>query len=140
MALNYNKLIKYLSKQKVYRFVPKKDYFMIFNGDFPYHITVYRDQWDDYQDETNLPYHLFHITSNSEANKCSTYFWVDKKSYRTKHIPKKYFQYNQPDFGFYSSTRTSCEFKYIKPMIIVMEKMLRTFFQMEKARPRNRRF
>lgn len=37
--------------------------FQIIN--FDYHITIFRDQWDEYKSLTGLDYHLFHLTSNN---------------------------------------------------------------------------
>jgi len=70
-------------------------------------ITIFRDQWDSYRAQTGLPYHLFHLSTESEP-KCSTYFWVDQKRYRVHSIPAMYFQYSQPTYDMTKSRRNPC--------------------------------
>jgi hypothetical protein len=117
-----NKLIP-LANTK-FRLYTKKDYFMVqfFHAD--YHITIYSDQWDLYQKQTGLPYHLFHISSNKIDPKCSTYFWVDIHTNQIKHIPSKYFLYGQESYGYNKSTRFPCEYYLIKPLLKRFQKLL----------------
>lgn len=106
--ISYNVLIVYLQSQRKFQTTVKKDYIVVTIPGSNYHITVFQDQWDNYENVTNMPYHLFHISSNRNDEKCSTYFWVDKTYYRIHEIPEKFFSYNQPDFDFYKSTRSPC--------------------------------
>jgi len=68
-----------------------------------YHISIFRDQWNDYQKNTNLAEKLFHVTN--EKTQCSTYFVVDTELQIKK--PSN-FSYEQPEFGFNKSTRKPC--------------------------------
>ncbi len=102
----YQKLLSYLRAKDPGRIVVKKNYFIIRYKQ--YHVTVFQDQWDEYQSVTNLPYYLFHISSDQPDNRCSIYFWADKQTLCIKKIPEKYFQYEQESFGFSSSTRKPC--------------------------------
>lgn len=111
--ISYEQLIIYLKKQKVYPISLKSKYVVILVPGSKYHVTIFQDQWDEYQNVTGLPYHLFHISSDHLENRCSSYFWVKRSNYRIKKIPKKYFQYGQPAFGFYSSTRMPCSLSEI---------------------------
>lgn len=124
--ITYKKILLYLTKQHKYKIIIKKDYFIItnLNRKENFHITVFQDQWDKYWKVTKKPYHLFHISSNDNINRCSTYFWVDIYTYRIKKIPSKYFKYNQKSYGFYSSTRNPCNYYYIKPLLLVFQKIL----------------
>lgn len=116
--LSYQQLSSYLKYQRYFRINKRKDYLVLTNKTIQnYHVTIYRDQWDDYETVTKLPYYLFHISSNEEKSKCSSYFWVDKHNLKIKTIPKKYFQYGQPDYGYYSSTRQPCQPNEIRPLI-----------------------
>lgn len=110
----YDNIIEYLTKQSTYLFSIKPLYTVISPPNSNYHITIYKDQWDDYEAVSKKPYYLFHISSNNEENRCSSYFWVDKKNLRIKYIPRKYFKYNQLDFNFFSSRRSPCALSEIK--------------------------
>lgn len=120
--INYDKLVSDMPSKVSLRV--KDKYVMVQIPNFDYHITIFRDQWDDYKDVTNRNYHLFHITSNNPNIKCSTYFFVDLYSNRIKKIPDKYFKYEQDSYGFYSSTRSPCSYKLIKPAIKLFQKIL----------------
>lgn len=120
--ISYQKLLKYLKKQRKYRISIKKNYFVIAMQN--YHITVFQDQWDDYEKTINEPYHLFHISSNNEQNRCSSYFWVDKKNYQIQNIPSEYFSYGQPNYSFTSSTRTPCILTDIQKLLDVFQTLL----------------
>ena len=120
--INYDKLILIL-KSSIKLYIKDK-YFMIMIPKLGYHISIFRDQWDEYKSKTNRNYHLFHITSNDANNKCSTYYYVDLYTNRIKKIPNEYFLYNQDTYGFYSSTRSQCEYKLIKPGLKYFQKIL----------------
>ena len=126
--VSYEQLVVYLKMQHEYPVTFKKDYFVIMMRGKPYHITVFRDQWNDYEGITGLPYHLFHISSDNANNRCSSYFWVDKDSYRIKKIPGKYFNYNQPKYDFYSSTRNRCQLSSIRPFLKIFQRVLNKLY------------
>ncbi|AAV50963.1 hypothetical protein [Acanthamoeba castellanii mimivirus] len=111
MIITYKLLRNYLLDQDKYHITVKNNYLVISVPDIDYHVTVFQDQWDDYFKFTKKPYHLFHISSNSEINKCSSYFWVGLYENRIQNIPRKYFKYNQDEYNFYSSTRSPCVLK-----------------------------
>mgnify|MGYP003445655108 FL=1 len=73
-----------------------------------YHITVYENQWDYYSDFTDFEYYLFHISSNSTENRCSTYYWVKTSGLNIVDIPSNYFRYEQETYDMFSSTRKKC--------------------------------
>lgn len=105
----YEKLVSYFKRQRIFKINIKKNYFVLtLPKYYGYHITVFQDQWDDYELQTNMPYHLFHISSEME-NKCSSYFWIDKEKHKIRTIPSTHFRYEQDDYGFYSSTRKPCD-------------------------------
>ena len=121
--ITYQMVLDYLINQKKYKYHSKKNYLIILFTGSKYHLTIFRDQWDEYYSKTNNPYHLFHISSNDDTDRCSSYFWVNFKN-KIQNIPKKYFQYNQPSYSFNSSTRSSCNFKEIKPILISFKKLI----------------
>ncbi|MEM3062449.1 MAG: hypothetical protein QW303_02735 [Nitrososphaerota archaeon] len=123
--VTYEQLARYLKNYYKHFTTIKKNYFIIMFPNLNYHITVFRDQWDDYQKITGMPYHLFHISSNRENNRCSSYFWVDKYDLRIKKIPRKYFKYSQPEYSFYGSTRNACRSLSIKHILRVFQKILK---------------
>ena len=123
--LSYNKLISYLKNQDEYMYSVKPLYVVVYIPRMQYHITIYQDQWDEYENVSNKPYHLFHISSNKEFNRCSSYFWVDKNNHRISKIPIKYFTYNQPIFNFFTSTRNSCKpSDVLIPLLKVFQKII----------------
>lgn len=122
--ISYQTLVDKISNKAHYDITIKSSYFVINVPGTDFHITVYRDQWDDYYRVTGLPYHLFHVSSNTASNKCSSYFWTRYSDNIIKKIPKKYFTYNQPVFDFYSSTRYPCQLKKIMPHLKIFQKIL----------------
>ena len=102
----------------------KSNYIVINVSGSDYHITIFVDQWDDYEEVSYKPYYLFHISSNGETDRCSSYFWVDKKTNRIKKIPRKYFNYNQPTYNFFSSTRSPCHLRDIEFLLKVFQRIL----------------
>lgn len=86
-----------------------------FLSDENFHVTIFKDQWDDYHKKTGHNYHLFHISSESETTKCSSYFWATTAKLKILSIPKNIFAYGQENFGLYSSTRQPCDMKSIAP-------------------------
>lgn len=133
--LTYKILLTYLKKQKKFKINIKKDYCVLtlshnyniaINNNISkhYHITIYQNQWDDYEKETGFSYHLFHISSNNESNKCSSYFWVDTKKYLIRTIPSKYFKYEQENFDFHNSTRKPCNLNELKLITNTFQKIL----------------
>lgn len=123
--ITYEQLLAYLKQQKEYPFSIRKNYFVIIPRGSRYHVTVFQDQWDEYEKVTGMSNHLFHISSDSDDDRCSSYFWVDKNDYRIKNIPNKYFKYNQPTYDYYSSTRNPCQFKEIKFILKIFQRILR---------------
>lgn len=132
--LSYKILISYLKKQNIFKINITSNYCVITlqNKTYQYHITIYQDQWDDYENVTKFPYHLFHISSNNEKNKCSSYFWVDKSNFYIRTIPKKYFNYGQQNFSFYSSRRQPCKLSMIKILIKAFQKFLQSIKNRDK--------
>lgn len=124
MTLTYQLLIKHLIKQHDYPINSKKNYSVIIFPGSKYHITIFEDQWDKYEEISNKPYHLFHISSNDEQERCSSYFWVERDKLIIKKIPRQYFMYNQPNYSFFSSTRTPCHLWNIKKYLKIFQKML----------------
>jgi len=123
--ITYNELISFLKKQHSYPVSVKKKYVVIIIPNKKYHITIFEDQWDDYTNITGLPYHLFHISSDNEENRCSSYFWVDRSTNRIKNIPHKFFKYNQETYNFYSSTRNPCNYSDIKFLLKKFQKIIK---------------
>lgn len=104
----------------------KGHYFVIKIPGINYHLTVFQDQWDDYASQMGKPYHLFHISSDENKNRCSSYFWIGIKDHLIYHIPKKYFKYEQDSFGTDRSTRKSCEFNDVKPILKMFKNILKS--------------
>jgi hypothetical protein len=124
MSLSYQLLINYLQHQHDYPISLKSNYCVIIIPGTDYHITIYQDQWDRYEEVSRKPYHLFHISLNAEIGRCSSYFWVNKYSYRVKKIPRNYFLYNQPSYSFFSSTRSPCHLRNIIGLLKIFQKIL----------------
>ena len=82
-------------------------------------------KWNHYP---NRKYALFHITHEKSYDKCSIYFWIDKRKLRIKKIPKEKFKYNQESFSMYSSTRSKCEDKHIKVIIKNFQRLLNKIY------------
>lgn len=122
--MSYNRLLKYLKKQSDLKVTIKPIYLVITMPNENHHITIYQDQWDLYQSVTELPYHMFHISSNDTENRCSSYFWVDKYTLEIKPIPSKYFSYDQENYSFFGSTRKPCRVEKIIPLIKVFQGIL----------------
>ena len=123
----YNNLIEYLQGIGSINTSVKSNYIVISFKRSSHHITIFKDQWDDYTHDmtsNNGRYHLFHISSNKETNKCSTYFWVDRNTLAIKEIPSRYFKYEQPSYDFNSSTRRSCENKNVYKILYFFQKIL----------------
>lgn len=95
-------------------------YFMIHTRNMPYHITIFRDQWDNYPDKE---YHLFHITHEEDDKKCSSYFWMTN-DLKIKNIPSTRFKYDQEDFSMFSSSRGYCKSKTVKVIRVNFQKLL----------------
>lgn len=129
---SYDNLITFLTihqedKTKRYKLIKKKIYSIIVIPESDYHISIFQEQWDNYEAISSKPYYLFHISSNNEIDRCSSYFWVDKFSLKIKKIPSSYFKYNQASYDFFSSTRSSCTYENIKTSLICFQKLLNTF-------------
>lgn len=125
--ISYDILSKYLQKYYKYNTNIRDKYLVITNHNISkkYHITIFRDQWDDYSTVTTLPFHLFHLSSDDVDNRCSSYFWINKKNYLIQKIPNKYFQYNQPVYNFSNSTRSPCNFTELSPLLKFFQKILK---------------
>ena len=116
--LSYETLLLALKNDKKYKTSIKNNYFVTMPNNFKdLHITVYKDQWDSYETVTSLPYHMFHISSNSNDNRCSSYFWVNKHTLHIQPVSDKHFKYNQDTYDFYNSTRSPCSTKVTDPYI-----------------------
>jgi hypothetical protein len=122
--LTYEYLIDWLKKSGKYNIRIKPLYTVILFPNSRYHITIYRDQWDDYPKITGMPYHLFHISSDDVDNRCSSYYWVDDRN-RIKKIPSELFKYRQSDYGYSSSTRYPCQFNCIKKILKFFQDILK---------------
>lgn len=129
--LTYNQLLAILKSlnDPTIIVITKPKYFMITTPNNMYHITVFQDQWNEYEAISHQPYHLFHVSSNQEIDRCSSYFWVCKKSYKINNIPEKLFAYKQPEYSFFSSTRSPCKFDNIK---ILLKKFQIILFNVKK--------
>ena len=132
--MDYQKLVHFL-KLKFSEFITIKEKYIIFsipkantntnaNSNADHHITIFKDQWDDYASITRKPYHLFHISSNNTDNRCSSYFWVGLNTLKIQKIPRGQFLYNQPTYNFYASTRQPCQLKEIMYLLISFQKIL----------------
>ncbi len=98
-------------------------YSMLHVRNMPFHITFFKDQWDDYPDKR---FHLFHITHEDEYKKCSSYFWITNYL-KIKNIPSTKFKYKQEDFSMFSSTRDYCKDKAVKVIRVNFQKLLYKF-------------
>ena len=130
MKLKYNKLIYNLNNAnfnytcfKSVTFYPNR-YFII-NSKFAFHITVFKDQWNNYPIKK---YALFHVTydppKNSTNKKCSLYFRVDNDM-NILDIPKNEMKYKKKDYGMFRSTREKCTQKIIKKLKNDFQKILK---------------
>jgi hypothetical protein len=91
---------------------------------FKYHITIFQDQWDDYQSPSGLTAKLFHIThGHYDQFRCSTYFILDKNLH-IQEVPSADFSYNQPDFGPTKSRRSKCTNKSLEFIIRHFEELI----------------
>jgi len=124
--LSYNALVHHLKNQHMFPVSIKKNYSVIMVPGTDYHITIFNDQWDNYEIISGKPYHLFHISSDNELNRCSSYFWVSKYTNKVKKIPRQYFMYNQPNYTFFSSTRSPCHLWDVKPLLKIFQNILDT--------------
>ncbi len=106
--ITYDELVKMLDLKFPGRVRQRREYSVIVFPKSEYHLTIFRDQWDDYQKITGHPYYLFHISSNNVENRCSIYWWVDKKNLRIHRIPDNIFKYSQPNYSIIASTRQPC--------------------------------
>ena len=122
--ITYQKLWNKLLRQRKYPTTVKNNYLVVSVPGTNYHISVFTDQWNDYERSSGKPYHLFHISSNDEKNRCSSYFWVNKKNYRIQNIPLKFFTYNEPSYSFYSSTRSPCHLSDVKRLLQAFQELL----------------
>jgi hypothetical protein len=123
--MSYDQLIEYLKTSK-YKTAVRSAYVVINTGK-GFHVSVFRDQWDEYSRVIGLPYHLFHITSEShDSDKCSSYFWVGIDDLKITEIPSKYFMYEQDNYGFISSTRRQCDQHKISKHLDEFQKILNT--------------
>lgn len=120
--ISFEKLYQKLSRHP--QITIKKNYLVICPIGQKYHITVFKDQWNDYKKVTKMDYHLFHISTNATESKCSSYFWVDTDTYQILNIPPKYFKYNKNYFSFYTSTRQPCDLREIRPVKYYFQKLL----------------
>lgn len=121
----YHDLLEFLRKKFTDTTLTiKPEYFVINKPGSQYHITVYQNQWDDYEKEIAKPYHLFHISSNRVENRCSSYFWVNRITYKIRSIPTKYFKYNQNKYSLTTSTRSPCLLKDILRTLRYFQKIL----------------
>lgn len=131
--ISYEKLLIYLRLQKKFTMSVKPIYCVLSLPREKYHVTIYQDQWDDYQQKTGMPYHLFHISLNQERDRCSSYFWVDKKTYDIKNIPEKYFKYNQENYDYSRSTRSPCPPTRIKHILKIFGGLLKIMLLTENS-------
>ena len=122
--MDYQKLVYFLTKEFEKVTTVKKGYIVLSIPDNQYHITIFRDQWDDYEKIMKKPYHLFHISSNNEENRCSSYFWADIYALKIQKIPRGQFLYNQPSYSLQSSTRSPCLLSEIMGLVRVFQRML----------------
>lgn len=126
--MKYNKFIKKLvcinfADSIFSRITIHPTYLMIHVKNLPFHITIFKDQWNEYP---NKKYHLFHITHEDESDKCSSYFWVTNHL-KIKNIPPSKFKYGQEDYSMFSSTRNYCTDKAIKVIRVNFQKLLNKF-------------
>ena len=56
--ITYEQLSSFLKKQREYPVSFRKNYFVVMVRGTRYHITVFQDQWNDYEKVTGMPYHL----------------------------------------------------------------------------------
>jgi hypothetical protein len=126
--LTYYELTKHLKNQHLYPISIKSNYTVIMFPGTEYHITIFKDQWDNYENVSGKPYYLFHISSNDKNVRCSSYFWISKYTNKIKKIPRQYFMYNQPNYTFFSSTRQPCHLWNVKPLLKKFQKILDLFF------------
>ena len=124
VSCSYQTLLKYLQNQHDYPISVKSNYCVIIIPGLNYHITIFQDQWDRYEEVSDKPYYLFHISSTTDIKKCSSYFWVEKYNKHIKKIPKHYFLYNQQNYSFFSSTRSPCHLRNMDKLIKIFQRIL----------------
>jgi hypothetical protein len=128
--LSYNNLLHLFQQIKPKSISIHNNYFVIVLKKSPYHITVFKDQWDEYHSPTYPLARLFHITN--EVTKCSIYFVVvlkDSDNLIIKLVPESDFKYNQSTFSHFASTRSKCDdiktimkiIKYFKKIINLLK-------------------
>ena len=126
--LTYLKLIECLEKYSKYRkytYSIKSNYVVILFPKSEYHVSIFKDQWDEYEFLTGKPYYQFHVSSNNIDQRCSSYFWVKKSTNRIRKIPSKYFYYDQPVYSINESTRSPCKLRKIMPILKLFQKFLK---------------
>lgn len=128
---SYDDLLTFLTSRKnildQYKLSTKNFYFVIIIPNVNYHISIFKDQWDNYETVSGKPYYLFHISSNNENARCSSYFWARKSDLKIKKIPPKYFKYNQYSYDFFASTRSQCSYVEIEKIILCFQNLLNLF-------------
>lgn len=122
--MNYRKILNFMINNFPDFLTIKKNYFVIALENTEHHITIFKDQWDNYKFFMKKPYHLFHISSNNKENRCSSYFWVTISSLKILKIPKDEFLYNQPIYNFTCSTRSPCSQKNIIYLLRLFQHVL----------------
>lgn len=125
--LTFDSLVEHLEDYYGYE-VTKKDAYVVvtFPGE-KYHITIYADQWDEYEAQTGKPYYLFHASSDRTDNRCSIYFWVDKSTHKISLVPANDFDYNCTSFNFHQSTREKCDPQSVDSIIRKFQKILNRY-------------
>lgn len=125
--MKYNTLLKKLMSIDFEKSIFNKitihpEYFMLHIKNLPFHISFFREQFDNYPDKR---YHLFHITHENQNEKCSSYYWVTNKL-KIVNVPNDKFKYNQKNFSMYSSTRNFCNDVKIKFIKMSLQKLFLT--------------
>lgn len=129
--VSYQLLVDYLTNQDKYLTNIRNKYSVILVPNSDYHVTIFRDQWDNYEIVSGKPYYLFHISSDEQINRCSSYFWVNKKTLQIENISSGFFMYNQPTYNFFSSTRNPCLFYNIEPILDIFQEILDSIKKIE---------
>jgi hypothetical protein len=123
--LTYNDLLYNLKKYNFHHTLfsgvkEQRNYFILKTKKSPFHISIFKDQWEYYHVFAKEEARLFHLTH--EQTKCSIYFVLDTEM---KIREPNNFLYEQPTFGFSSSTRKKCDEHLLKDILSEFDKIIK---------------
>ncbi|AYV79145.1 MAG: hypothetical protein Faunusvirus3_25 [Faunusvirus sp.] len=114
-----------LKKTMFSHIIVKKHYFMIqLRSNRNVHLSIFMDQWNMYETNTKIPGKLIHISHDDHGVKQSVYF-LFTDDLRVRPLTDAEFQYQQPTFGFKSSTRVKYTDKLVDVIVRQFGRVMR---------------